>query len=256
MGTETDYLVVRGEGNMKKNIGHSFLPMILIALLTSIVTGCTKKHEDTLKKDSISNTEETAIAEVSGLSENEAEEESFLDIFEQEDTMPKLEVIYSEGEENPALATFLQSYFMIPQEYQEESRYYYNYVDLDEDGEEEIVALVVSDAVSDSTGETVLLLEKEADSFCVIDAIHSIRTPVIICDNMTNGWHDIIFHTYGGGMEAGYYICHYSMSGIYSSEENEFREEIDATASGRQILSNNLIDDMDKGNYLCLYPLK
>lgn len=250
---------------MRKKFGCSFIALMLFI---GTMTGCTKEDGGIVQNGNAADTEalltagQTEINEAELETETElsleieTEEESFIDIFEQEEELPQLEIIYSERLEYPELQAFLQNYFTIPEEYREESRYYYNYADLNADGEPEIVAMVVSEAISDATGETILLLKKEPEGFLVIDEIHSVRTPVIICDNMTNGWHNIIFHTYGGGMEAGYYVCQYSKYGSYISEDNLFQEEIDVTASGRQILSNNLIDDMDKGNYLCLYPSK
>lgn len=85
----------------------------------------------------------------------------------------------------------------------------------------------------------------------VLDAFAQIRTPVTISDNMTNGWHDIIFDVYGKGVEDGYLICHYNPEGGYQTEDNAFMTELEPV-SGTQILSNNLIDDMDKGNYFTL----
>ena len=57
---------------------------------------------------------------------------------EEDQAVPMVEVVYSEDEAYPALAAFLKEYYQIPDEYCSETRYYYNYTDLNEDGEQDI----------------------------------------------------------------------------------------------------------------------
>lgn len=221
----------------------------------SIIAATEIEHVDTQSDDAEQNT----IIEPENREETEnagTEELSFKEQIEQEiqKNTPEITVSYAETVEYPALAEFLISYFEIPEEYQTESRYYYNYTDLNEDGTKEIIALVVGDYTTGSGGDTILLIEGEEDNFSVTEAFYMVRTPVIISDNITNGWHDLIFPVYGSGIEAGYTICHHSETETYMSESNEFVEDLDESISGHQILSNNLIDDMDKGTYLSLAP--
>lgn len=268
---------------MKKRIHKA--EIILITLTAAMLCGCGKTNTDTTERNDASgiagtealeqekleyaSTEPADVAEDASSTETldkmeteakdtetENEELSLKEQIEQEVEYytQEITVTYAETAEYPALAEFLISYFEIPQEYQAESRYYYNYVDLNEDGINEILALVVGDYTTGSGGDTVLLIEDRAEGFSVAEAFYMVRTPVLISDNITNGWHDLIFPVYGGGNEAGYSICHYSETGTYMSEANEFVEELDNTISGQQILSNNLIDDMDKGTYLTLVP--
>lgn len=261
---------------MRKGIHKA--EIILVVLTAAAFCGCGKSNTNTSAK-----TDNTEVTKVVADSENvstempdaayeenilaetttsekpansETFEDSIKDQIEQEiqKNTPEITTSYAETVEYPELADFLISYFEIPEEYLADSRYYYNYVDLNEDGTEEILALVVGDYTTGSGGDTVLLLEKEAESFSVSDAFYMVRTPVIVSDNMTNGKHDLIFPVYGGGNDIGYSICHYSKAGTYISEENEFVESLDETIAGHQILSNNLIDDKDKGTYLSLAP--
>lgn len=253
---------------MKKGIHKA--EIILMTLMAAMLCGCGNTNTDTTKvKDNsriegtealeqekleYASTEPVDVAE--GASSTETEELSLKEQIEQEveNHTPEITVTYAETAEYPALAEFLISYFDIPEEYQAESRYYYNYVDLNEDGTNEILALVVGEYTTGSGGDTILLIEDGTEEFSVTEAFYMVRTPVLISDNLTNGWHDLIFPVYGGGNEAGYSICHYSETGSYLSESNEFVEKLDNTISGHQILSNNLIDDMDKGTYLTLVP--
>ena len=268
---------------MKKGIHKA--EIILMTLMAAMLCGCGKTNTDTTKvidnsgidgtealeqeKLEYASTEPVDVAEGASSTETldkmeteakdtetETEELSLKEQIEQEveNHTPEITVTYAETGEYPALAEFLISYFDIPEEYQAESRYYYNYVDLNEDGTNEILALVVGEYTTDSGGDTILLIEDGTEEFSVTEAFCMVRTPVLISDNLTNGWHDLIFPVYGGGNEAGYSICHYSETGSYLSESNEFVEKLDNTFSGHQMLSNNLIDDMDKGTYLTLAP--
>ena len=51
------------------------------------------------------------------------------------------ETIYADREKNQELADFLIAYYQIPEEFCTETRYYYDRVDLNEDGTEEILAV-------------------------------------------------------------------------------------------------------------------
>lgn len=181
------------------------------------------------------------------------QEESFLSGFE-DAAEYSVETVYAEKEEYPELAAFLISYYQIPQEYLSETRYYYNYIDLDDDGTDEIFAFVVGEYTEVPFGDPALILQKdEAGGFTVLEAFEGVHTPITISKNTMNGWHDIIYNEYGRGAEDGYRICHYNLDGGYQTEINELLEDM-PMQDGTQILSNNLIDDMDKGNYLTLAP--
>ena len=58
-----------------------------------------------------------------------------------------------QDEEYPELAAFLTEYYQIPEEECKETRYYYNYTDLNEDGTDEIVAVTIGDTTSDNRHE-------------------------------------------------------------------------------------------------------
>lgn len=168
---------------------------------------------------------------------------------------PVVESKYAEEKEYPQLAEFLAFYYKIPKEQWQETRYYYNFMDLNGDGRDEIFAVVISDELEISDGDPILLLLDENNGeFSVIEDFGTVHTPILVRETKTNGWHDIELRIYGRGLEDGYLICHYNPEGGYQTEDNEFLEEIENPVSGVQILSNNLIDDMDNGRYLTIGP--
>ena len=161
---------------------------------------------------------------------------------------------YSEDDEYPELAAFLTEYYQIPEEECKETRYYYNYIDLNEDGTDEIVAVTIGDTISDTRGDVALILRPgENGQFEVLGAFSEIHTPVMISDDLENDWHKIIFPIYGGGQESGFISAVYTEGMGYELDEESFVRE-EPKVSGERILSDNLINDMDTDNYLTLVP--
>ena len=179
-------------------------------------------------------------------------EEVFLSADEDEEVLVIMEE-YAEETPYPELAEFLINYYQIPEEYQSETRYYYNYVDLNDDGVNEIFAFVIGEYTEVSYGDPAFILWEEGETFGVVESFEGIQTPVTISDQLTNGWHDIIYREYGLGAEDGYRICRFNPEGGYQTELSEVVDELEPMG-GTQILSNNLIDDMDQGRYLTLAP--
>ena len=151
-------------------------------------------------------------------------------------------------------AAFLTEYYQIPEEECKETRYYYNYTDLNEDGTDEIVAVTIGDTTSDNRGDAALILRPgENGQFEVLGAFSQIHTPVMISEDMENDWHTIIFPIYGGGQESGFISAVYREETGYELDEESFVRE-EPKVSGDRILSDNLINDMDTDNYLTIAP--
>lgn len=162
--------------------------------------------------------------------------------------------VYSEDEEYPQLAQFLAEHYEIPEEYLDKTRYYYNYTDLNEDGQEEIFAVVVGEYTKQPSGYPAVILQKmEDDTFGIIEDFAGIQTPVTIYDTITNGWHEFVYYGHGADEQDGYRICRYNPDGGYQTDLSEIADKVEPV-NGTQILSDNLIDDMDRGDYLTLAP--
>lgn len=186
--------------------------------------------------------------------ELETELEEIFVSAEEDEYVPIVEEVFSEQTPYQELADFLIAYYQIPAEFQMETRYYYNYIDINDDGLMEIFAVVIGEYTEADNGNPALILSvDEAGEFVIVESFPSVQTPVTISEHTTNGWHDIIYYAYGGDEEDGYRICRYNPEGGYRTELSEIVKELDSIG-GTQILSNNLIDDMDQGRYLTLIP--
>lgn len=183
--------------------------------------------------------------------EDQSESADLGEILFPDEDLPSVEQQYAETEEYPKLAEFLTDYYQIPEDEQEETRYYYNYVDLNEDGRQEIFAIIIrEDALGDDGGPALILAAEEGGTFAVLEDFMEVITPIMISEHTTNGWHDVIYSA-NDMLERGFLVCRYDLQAGYHSEENEFLPEM-PQVSGVEILSNNLIDDMDQGNYMTL----
>lgn len=213
----------------------------MVAVMMLMLTGCGD------------NGEETATRQEQGIVTQGTEEELEEMFIAAEDDVITVMEQYAESTEYPKLAEFLATYYQIPEEELSETRYYYNYVDLNDDGTNEIFAVVIGDYTEIASGDPALILWEENDTFGVVESFEGIHTPVMISNQLTNGWHDIIYQQYGGGTEDGYRVCRYNPEGGYQTELTEVIDELESVG-GIRILSNNLIDDLDRGVYLTLAP--
>jgi len=147
---------------MKKTLGMVFFLTVLAGM-----AGCGQKNTANTMEQTDTQTEKTL-------------EEHFFSAEQDEQNYNVMEE-YSEDEEYPELAAFLTEYYQIPEEECKETRYYYNYTDLNEDGTDEIVAVTIGDTTSDNRGDAALILRPgENGQFEVLGAFSQIHTPVKI----------------------------------------------------------------------------
>lgn len=178
-----------------------------------------------------------------------------IDFFEQEDE-EEISVVYAETAHNLQLAEFLADYYGIDEENCLETRYYYNYYDLNQDGQDEVIAMVLSEELTGGSGNPVLILSQAEGEFFVLESFAWAHTPIYVRESTTNGWRDIVLNIYGKGLENGYRIYCHSADGGYQDGESVLYDDLPRDVPMVQILSNNLIDDYDRGDYLTLIPEK
>jgi hypothetical protein len=85
-------------------------------------------------------------------------------------------------------------------------RYYYNRVDLNSDRNSEIIVYVVSKHVCGKSGCPTMIFQKTPQGYKLISQTLVTNQPIIVTDNKTNGWQDMIFSTSGGGAKPNYWL--------------------------------------------------
>lgn len=152
----------------------------------------------------------------------------------------------SETAVNAELRDLIIDYYEIPEEYYGETKYYYNYVDLDNDGTNEIFAVVMGSYTSGTGGSSALWLTENAGKWHIKQDFTLINPPVIISDTMTNGVHDLVVPYYGGGAEGNYAILKYKDGEYTWVSDSETVKDID-NITGTAILANDIPAERDAG---------
>lgn len=78
------------------------------------------------------------------------------------------------------------------------------FVDLKDDGVQEVIVYFVSNKWCGSGGCTALILAPEGSSYKVVTKITVTRLPIRVLATKSNGWHDIAIPVHGGGIVHAY----------------------------------------------------
>ena len=157
----------------------------------------------------------------------------------------------AETEPNEELQQLIAEYYEIPDYELADSRYYYNYVDLDSDGENEIFAVVVGSYTSGSGGFSALWCAQQDGRLAVKQAFTLVNMPVIVVDNEEGGPKDLILERSGGGAETEY-VRLTCTDGVYTNVSDAETVSDLEDVQGVAVLCNDLAEDMQSGNYLTL----
>jgi|GEM_PF-1556012 len=104
----------------------------------------------------------------------------------------------AESVKNPEVEKAIIDYYQIPDSDLSSTHYRYSYVDLNDDGTKEILAVISGPYTSGTGGDSALWLSA-GESMRVLQSFTLIHTPVIVSDSLTNGYHDLILTRSGGG---------------------------------------------------------
>ena len=163
--------------------------------------------------------------------------------------------VKAETAPHPLLQQTIADYYEIPKEEWEATKYYYNYVDLNGDGTEEIFAVAIGSYVSGSGGSSALWCMEQEGSMQVLQAFTLVNTPIIVTKDAVNGQEfgarGLLLQRSGGGAETEIVqlTCE---DGVYTNVADAQAVESIEGMEGTAIICNDLIADMENGNYLTL----
>lgn len=86
----------------------------------------------------------------------------------------------------------------------DENRYVYFYEDLDNDKDYETIAYLWGKDFSGNGGATMLVFDEKDDKYEFISKTTLVNMPMMISENSTNGYNDIIVTVSGGGIKEDY----------------------------------------------------
>lgn len=139
------------------------------------------------------------------------------------------------------------------------TRYYYNYVDLNDDGTDEVVVELVGSTVSNSAGDLVCIVNqdmdddnKDDDGFDIIQKFNCFANPIIVSDHKTKGWKDIIIMEQNKNDKTVYRKLVYDGKKYTDISKAETMSNID-DVTGVALLCNDIAGDSSNSNSSALY---
>jgi hypothetical protein len=88
-------------------------------------------------------------------------------------------------------------------------RYYFNRVDLNGDGEPDVIVFLFGENQCGTGGCHALILEKKKSKYRVVNSYSVTHNPIVVSTEKTNGWHDLLFSESGVG---GLFVLSYQLS--------------------------------------------
>lgn len=164
---------------------------------------------------------------------------------------PNIISTYAEAKPNVELEKTIIDYLEIPEEYLAKTKYYYNYVDLNMDGNTEIFVVVMGPYTSGTGGSTALYITQANAGMKVNQKFTMIQTPVIVSDKVTNGGKELIVRKSGGGATSSYVVLTCSDGKYTTVNEGAAITGLEAVF-GKAIISNDILKDIEEGKALYL----
>lgn len=208
-------------------------------VIAASIAGCSSnKSESSSEKGNVENsTKESDI-------DNDINKDEDSEV--NSNTNEGIKSVPSEAVKNENIEKVIANYYDIPEEYLNDSRYYYNYTDLNMDGTNEIFALVIGTYTSGTGGDSALIIENSVDGLKVKQNLTIINCPIVISENQTNDYKDIIV-----AKDNGYVILTYE-DGKYT-DVNSGKDILSLEGiTGTEIIANDIAKDTQTGNYLKL----
>lgn len=79
-------------------------------------------------------------------------------------------------------------------------RYVYRRIDLNDDGQPEVIVYPVGAAFRGNGGGSALVLTPSGDAYRLVTRLTLVRLPIIVSKETSNGWHNLIMEVSGGGV--------------------------------------------------------
>lgn len=157
----------------------------------------------------------------------------------------------SETVRNPELEKSIKKVMELASDELKETRYYYNDVDLDGDGQNEVFVQLVGMYVSGTGGDTGLLFRQRDGHYEHVQTFTLVRNPVIVSNNRTNGWRDLIMEMSGGGAELTQVKLQFD-GRKYPAVSDGTKVKESEQVNGTALIHNDIAQDFEEGKGLYL----
>lgn len=235
---------------MKSKFIKGIIAISLLICSIIAIYGCSSNSDSNVNP----NTENTNVKDEENIENNSTtnnsenkDSQSNIILIDNDNITGKL----SENVDNPNLVKAIINELDLDEEADKQTRYYYNYVDLNDDGVNEIFVELVGTYTSGTGGDTAIIFTEVNGRLEEFDEFTLIHNPIIISNEKTNGYRDIIVERSGGGAEKEYVVLKYDGYDYSDVNESDTLNSID-NVSGVAIISNDMVKDTEQGKGLYL----
>jgi putative lipoprotein len=120
-------------------------------------------------------------------------------------------------------------------------RYYYNQVDLNDDGTDETLVLLTGSLFCGTGGCGLLVLQEDSGAYDIVADIALVTPPLLVSEVPNDGWRDLIVFVAGGGAEGGYRVLRFD--GTSYPANASIAEPLTTPVSVTAYLDNDLSTD-------------
>lgn len=133
----------------------------------------------------------------------------------------------------------------VPEDYYETTHYFYNYIDLNNDGTNEIFVMVTGPYTSGTGGSSALLVSENGGKLHITQEFTLVNEPIIISDKLDNGYHDLIIPYYSDN-KTQYSVLKYANNVYPNVPDGEMIDRLDGV-TGKAIIANDRINEVQTG---------
>lgn len=119
-------------------------------------------------------------------------------------------------------------------------RYYYNEIDLNDDGIPEVVVYLVGNKFCGNEGCSVAIFKSTIPGYQLLSNISPVFQPIVVSAERTNGYHDLIVYVSRGGADPFYARLKFQHNSYPSNPTQQPRVPETATIVGTLLLADGL----------------
>ena len=122
-------------------------------------------------------------------------------------------------------------------------RYFYDAVDLNDDGVTETMVYLFGGDVCGTGGCTALIFRSEGQTHALMTRLTLVSNPIVVSDRTTNGWHDLVLYVSGGGAEPAYHVLQHAGTGYPQNPSVAPTLEAGTVVDGDAYIANEISFD-------------
>lgn len=122
-------------------------------------------------------------------------------------------------------------------------RYFYNLTDLNNDDNPETIVYLVGTSSCGSGGCRTLIFQSLGSDYQLISSLTLVNNPIIISEQKTKGWQDLILYVTGGGAQSSYRVLRFNSNQYPSNPSIQPSLSSGSVITGKVLIANQIVFD-------------